>query len=297
MSLDDIDPSWFESAKVESEARPLLKWVGGKAQLKGQILELLPKKFNTYHEPFFGGGAIFWALAHEGRFEHAVINDWNPELINLYTVVKHCALELMLALEVHQTAYNASSDQKAYYLQVRAETPGDPVQKAARTIFLNKTNFNGLYRQNKKGQFNVPWGKKAKVNLFDRDNVLACAKALALVDNFYTGDFVPAVAEAKAGDVVYMDPPYIPHSVTSNFTGYTSDGFTMEDQKRVAQTARELVERGVQVLVSNNDVPIISELYEGFEIHKIEARRSVNSKGDKRGPVGEVLIRSRKSHD
>lgn len=293
MSLDDIDPTWFiSSPKLESEAHPILKWVGGKTQLLGPILKLLPKSFNTYYEPFFGGGAVFFALNTQGRFDQAIINDWNPELINLYTVVRDFSSPLTHELETLQNAYNASSDQKAYYLQVRAETPATPILRAVRTVFLNKCGFNGIFRQNKSGGFNVPWGKRPKVNLCDPSNIRRCAQALDKVADFRTGDFTLAVKDAQAGDAVYMDPPYIPHSVTSNFTGYTSEGFTMEDQKRVAQTARELVERGVHVLLSNNDVPVIYELYEGFEIHKVEARRSVNSKGDKRGPVGEVLIRS-----
>lgn len=281
-----------QSTPTPTRARPVIKWVGGKTQLLGLIFDTLPEKIETYYEPFIGGAAVFLALASEGRFKRARLNDWNPELVNLYTVVRHQPEELMHLLDYWRDLYEA--DPKRVYADIReddrADGPGLPEDVAARTIFLNKAGFNGVYRQNKSGKFNVPWGKKPKVNFYDRENMLACAKALMTVERFTVGDFAPAVTDAGPGDVVYMDPPYIPHSVTSNFTSYTSDGFNMDDQKRVAETARQLVKQGAHVVVSNNDVPPIYDLYVGFEIRQVQARRNVNSKGDKRGAVGEVLI-------
>lgn len=280
------------STPVQVRAKPVIKWVGGKTQLLKPIFDALPETIETYYEPFIGGAAVFLALASEGRFRRARLNDWNPELVNLYSVVRDEPEQLMHLLDYWRELYEA--DPKQVYAGVReddrADGPGLPVDVAARTIFLNKAGFNGVYRQNKAGKFNVPWGKKPKVNFYDRENMLACSHALKLVEGFTTGDFAPAVSNAGPGDVVYMDPPYIPHSATSNFTSYTSDGFSMDDQKRVADTARQLVQQGAHVVVSNNDVAPIYDLYAGFEIRQIQARRSVNSKGDKRGAVGEVLI-------
>jgi DNA adenine methylase len=286
----DEDFAAFLPQPEKVTARPILKWVGGKTQLLPVIFPHIPEKIDTYYEPFIGGAALFFALASDRRFTRARLNDWNPELVNLYSVVRDDMAALMTMLDVWKDRYEKYPEQT--FAGLRSSTFDMPAERAARTVFLNKTGFNGLYRQNKKGEFNVPWGKKPKVGFYDEKNVLACALALALVDRFTTGDFAPAVVDAGPGDLVYMDPPYIPHSDTSNFTGYTSDGFSMEDQGRVAAMAKQLVAQGAKVIVSNNDVPAIYDLFAGpeFEIVKVEARRNLNSDGEKRGPVGEVLV-------
>lgn len=266
-------------------AKPFLKWAGGKRQLLPELEKLLPKKIETYYEPFIGGGAFFFHLANQGRFHRAVLNDWNPELINVYRVVRDFPDELVEQLDRLEIT-------KEVFMELRAVDPMTlaPVRRAARTIFLNKTGFNGLYRLNKKGQFNVPWGKYKNPKVLDPDNIMACGKTLNRYASLHTGDFSKIVEKAVADDVVYFDPPYVPLNSTSNFKSYTSEGFTLDDQRRLAICFRELVERGVRVIASNSDTPVVRELYEGFEIHDASARRSINSKADQRGPINELII-------
>lgn len=267
--------------------KPVIKWVGGKTQLLPELFKVFPEKIETYYEPFLGGAAVFFALKTDGRVQKACLNDWNPELVNLYSVVRGSPNELIEALR--EAKANYVKDPQKVYLEVRALELEDPIQKAARTIFLNKTGFNGLFRLNKQGKFNVPWGKKPNPSLCDEENLLACSEGLQGV-TLTIGDFAPAVADAGQGDLVYFDPPYLPLSDTANFTSYTEVGFGMADQKRLADTFRQLVERGATCVLSNHDVPAIDDLFSGFEIHRVPARRNINSKGDKRGPVGEVIV-------
>lgn len=268
-------------------ARPFLKWAGGKTQLIPTLLETLPSRNATYFEPFIGGGAVFFALAAQGtRFQHAVINDWNRELVDAYRAIRDFPEEVIDQLKL--LPYS-----KEIFLELRAKLPQDfsPCRRAARMIYLNKTCFNGLYRVNKAGGFNVPFGKfKNPPTILDADNLRAVAKVLNHHVTLLDGDFATAVDNAQSGDAVYFDPPYVPVNTTANFTSYTSDGFTIDDQHRLVASFRLLVERGVAVVASNSDTDVIRELYKGFEIHEIQARRSINSKGDKRGSVGELII-------
>lgn len=266
-------------------ARPFLKWVGGKTQIVPKIEELLPRDIETYYEPFIGGGALFFNLANKRRFTRAVLNDWNPELINVYRVVRDFVDELVEQLSLLEI-------NKEFFLELRKTDPNDlsPVRRAARTLYLNKTCFNGLYRLNKKGQFNSPWGKYKNPNIINEVVLRNCSEALNRFAILHNKDFSETVETAKFGDVVYFDPPYVPLNDTSNFLNYTSDGFTWDDQRRLAICFRKLVEKGVAVIASNSDTPQVHELYEGFERHIIQARRSVNSKGSGRGPINEVLI-------
>lgn len=273
-----------------TEARPFLKWAGGKRQLAPQLLALFPRRFETYYEPFIGGGAVFFALANSPyhQFAKATLNDFNEELINVWRVVRDFPSELMEHLKKLPI-------DKDFFLQLRAKMPAefDPVQRAGRTIYLNKLGFNGLYRVNKKGVFNVPWGKFQNPSLFIRENIEACSKALAHV-RFTSGDFAAAVEDAGVGSLVYFDPPYIELSKTSNFTSYTSVGFSIEDQYRLAACFSELVEKGAAVVASNSDTPLVRDLYQGWEMHEVQVRRAINSKADKRGPVGELIIVGRR---
>ena len=274
-------------APVVAKALPVIKWAGGKRQLIPEIIKFIPPKITSYFEPFMGGGALFFHLANENRFEQATVNDVNPEIANLYQVIQRVPEDLMKSLD-----YMAELGfSREVYNEVRAiDTQDlDPHERAARTIYLNKCGFNGLYRQNKKGQFNVPWGKRTNPTLYDRDVILACSEALQDT-TICSGDFTCATPHAGPGSVVYMDPPYVPHSETSNFKNYTADGFTMEDQIRVRDLFAQLANQGVLVIASNNDTPVVRELYAGFEVHGIQARRNINSKGAKRGPVGEILV-------
>lgn len=279
-------------------AKPFIKWVGGKRQLLQYILPKLPAACNTYYEPFLGGGAVFFALQAEGRFEAAVLNDWNSELVNTYQEVRDKPDRLLGILRELKDAYDAAP--KETFLAYR--NPDDELDAkllththwAARFIFLNRTAFNGLYRLNKKGEFNAPWGKYVNPPICDEPTIRAASEALK-VATIRNGDFEDVCKTAKEGDVVYFDPPYAPVNPTSNFTSYTSAGFTIEDQKRLARLFDELVDRGVHVVLSNSDVPVVHDLYAKHEIHVIPARRNINSKGDKRGPVGEVLVVGRRA--
>ena len=268
-------------------ARPFLKWAGGKTQLIGTLLEILPARNATYYEPFIGGGALFFALAAQGeRFQRAVLNDWNQELVDAYRAIRDFPEEVIEQLKL--LPYS-----KEVFLELRAKLPQDfsPCRRAARMVYLNKCGFNGLYRVNKQGQFNVPFGKfKGEPKFLDPENLRACGKVLNRRVTLFNGDFATVVEGVESGDAVYFDPPYVPVNTTSNFTSYTSDGFTIDDQHRLAASFRLLAEKGAAVVASNSDTEVVRELYKGFEIHAIQARRSINSKGDKRGTVGELII-------
>lgn len=267
------------------EARPFLKWAGGKTQLIPQLEDLLPRDIKTFYEPFIGGGSFFFHLANKRRFTRAVLNDWNPELVNAYRVVRDFVEELIEQLALYEI-------NKETFEELRKTDPNDlsPVRRAARTIFLNKTCFNGLYRLNKKGHFNAPWGSYKNPKVLNEAVLRNCSEALNRFAVLHNKDFAETVKTAKFGDVVYFDPPYVPLNPTSNFLNYTSDGFSWTDQRRLALCFRELVDRGVAVIASNSDTPQVHELYEGFERHIVQARRSINSKGNKRGPINEVVI-------
>ena len=264
-------------------AHPPLKWVGGKTVLLPEILPRLPKKIGTYYEPFVGGGAVFFALAAEKRFKGAVLNDTNEELLNVYAKIRDVPELLMEFLE-----HSFNQDEKSYY-KIRAQVPSEELPRAARTLYLNKVGFNGLYRVNRKGAFNVPWGKQEGRSIFDKENILACSKVLekaALI----SCDFEKATITATRGDVCYFDPPYVPVSATANFTAYSAGGFGPEDQVRLRDVAKKLIARGVHVLLSNADMPMVRDLYKGFKLEQVQVARRVNSKASKRGNVGELLI-------
>jgi len=265
-------------------ARPPLKAVGGKTALLPEILPRLPAKIETYFEPFFGGGAVFFALAAERRFERAVLGDANEEFAHAYAEIARDVDGVIRSLGKHV-------HEEAHYYSVRSRDPRklDASERAARLIYLNKTGFNGLYRVNRKGEFNVPFGSYANPTICDEENLRAVSLALqgAAITSL---DFEKTVLLAKRGDVVYFDPPYAPLSKTSNFTGYTAGGFSSDDQERLRNVAEKLVARGIHVLLSNSDTPYVRELYDGFRIEEVQAPRRINSKGGKRGNVGELLI-------
>jgi DNA adenine methylase len=267
-------------------AKPILKWAGGKTQLLPTLTQLIPCTSGTYYEPFIGGGAAFFFFAEKERFQRAVINDFNPELTNLYLVLRDRLDELVQGLEalLRTSEWNTQE----YFREVRASEPVDPIAKAVRMLYLNKTGFNGLHRVNKAGKFNVPFGRYENPRLYDLINLHDCRQVLRAVE-IRTGDFEAAVHDASAGDVVYLDPPYVPLSSTSCFTAYAGK-FGPDEQARVAKLFRDLVRRGVYCVQSNSDSPVTRELYEGFEIHSVQARRSVNSDATKRGKISELVI-------
>jgi len=266
-------------------AKPFLKWVGGKTQLLPELLKAFPKEIGTYYEPFVGGGSVFFNLANSGQFKNAIINDWNLELVTCYRVIKKQPQALMAALDLLH--YD-----KTLFLAQRALRPEglSDVDRAARMIFLNKCGFNGLYRVNKSGQFNVPFGSyKTPPTLYVEPNIRACSAALQHV-NIYNTDFDDILEHAGPGDLVYFDPPYVPLNPTSDFTSYTSVGFGMADQIRLADRVKDLANRKVKVVLSNSDTPLVRKLYQDFEIREIMARRSINSKAEGRGAITEILV-------
>ena len=270
------------------KAKPVLKWAGGKRRLLEQYSPFLPTEFGSYFEPFIGGGALFFSLFSQGLLsdKKAAINDINPELVNFYQVLKTDCDNLIKKLSEHEKKH----DEQHYY-DVRAKNfrRMNAVNRAARLLYMNRTCFNGLYRVNSKGQFNVPMGRYKNPLICDRDGLKNASRALQQT-SISQGNYRTATQSAKEGDFVYFDPPYVPLNTTSNFTSYTRENFTLDDQKDLAQTFRELAERGVKVLLSNSDTAIVRELYHDFTLHKVMAPRAINSKANKRQSVSELLI-------
>lgn len=275
----------MSSAVSASAPAPFLKWAGGKRALLPHLLELAPARIRTYYEPFLGGGALFFALARERRFERAVLADSNAELIGCYRAIQSNANAVIRHLERHPY------DERHYY-KVRDDL--DPKnlsapERAARLIYLNRAGYNGLYRVNRTGQFNVPFGRHRRPRICDPARLKAVAAALANVE-LVAGDFEPAVATARPGDFVYFDPPYVPISATSSFTGYAQKGFNLADQERLAALLRDLMGRGVAALLSNSDCPTTRSLYDGLHPRQVSVRRPINSVAGRRGAVGELLV-------
>ncbi|MEM9905486.1 MAG: DNA adenine methylase [Cyanobacteria bacterium P01_D01_bin.44] len=265
--------------------RPFLKWAGGKARLIPQYLPHLPQRFDTYHEPFLGGGALFFHLAPQ--LKSAYLSDLNPELVNVYKCVRDCLEDVLACLEEHQRRHC-----QQHYYSVRAQRDLCPIQRAARLIYLNKTCYNGLYRENQQGHFNVPMGRYKNPKICNPELLAATSRALQIAE-IEQRTFEAAATLAKgADDFVYFDPPYHPISDTSSFTAYSRFSFKATDQERLRVTFTQLAERGVSVLLSNSDCEFVRNLYEGFTIHPITAARAINSNARKRGKIGEVLVSS-----
>lgn len=264
------------------DAQPLLKWAGGKRQLLALILRRFPAQMNTYYEPFIGGGAVFFALAQAQRFQRAVISDQNEELIETYLAVQQDVEGVIAAL------LKMKNTEEEYY-KIRAQKPRLPTRRAARMIYLNRTGYNGLYRVNRAGEFNVPYGRYTNPNICDVERLRSVSRALAQV-KIIVSDFEPAVASAQAGDAVYFDPPYDPVSSTARFAEYHHEPFTEQGHKRLAQVYAELQARGVCAVLSNSDTPRTRAIFGQFKHEFVEARRSINSNSLGRGPVREMLV-------
>ncbi len=279
---------------IKKEYKPFVKWAGGKRGLLKQILPLIPKEFNNYYEPFVGGGALFFELFSKGLLQNkkVVISDINSELINSYNIIKNKPSELIYILKEYKKNHS-----KEFYYKVRELDRKDnysnlpDVEKAARFIYLNKTCFNGLYRVNKKGFFNTPIGRYKNPNIADEETILNASEALqnAIIKE---QSFEKVLESAQKEDFVYFDPPYYPLNETSNFTSYDSNIFLENEQIKLYEVFDNLAKKEVFVLESNSDTPFIKELYKNYEINTIQANRFINSKANKRGKIGEVLIRS-----
>lgn len=280
------DPRQLSLVK-DPDPRPFLKWVGGKTQLLEQLQPLLPGTFRNYYEPFVGGAALFFDLRARYRLENEVtLSDVNSELVDCYTAIRDRVEDVIRVLRDHKY----ESD---YYYRVRGldRTKLSVEENAARTIFLNKTGYNGLYRVNRSGQFNVPFGRFTNPAFCDVENLRACSRALRGV-HLVNGDYSAVYETAKKGDFVYFDPPYVPVSATSDFTAYIPGGFGQAEQQKLAKVFAKLAKRGVQVMLSNSDVPFVRELYADFDVQTVYASRSVNSNAARRGKLQEVVVRS-----
>lgn len=274
-------------------ARPFVKWAGGKTKLLPELLKHVPEKIHTYVEPFVGAGALFFELAKQRRFKHAILNDKNEDLMNAYIAIWRSYPALLVVLLRHQAEFSEKSieDRAKYFYEVRAKDPAElnDVQRAARFIFLNKTCFNGVYRVNLAGKFNVPVGRYKNPTICDADNLRAVSEALKAVDvEFWKCDFGACFGP---GDFTYCDPPYDPLDDNADFTTYTAGGFTWEDQERLEMVAYASTKRpGTKVILSNADTSRVRKLYAKWSIHDVKAERAVNSKADRRGKITELII-------
>jgi DNA adenine methylase len=290
---------------------PFLKWVGGKRALVPVMAPKLPAPEELqgigYRETCLGGGAVFFELYHDVR--PAILADDNPRLINAYVAVRDQLPKLLATLANYQEQFDACADWESFrqtYIRIRSREPSGAcaveVARAAWLMVMNKTCMNGLYRENSRGVFNVgpgKWGNEDEPfrmpRIFDRQRLEACSRSLQGV-RLVCGDFEPIIQTARRGEGIYCDPPYLPLSATANFTSYTKRGFGLEAHRRLADAVADAAKRGVMVAVSNSDTAMSRALYCQFQISKLEARRSVNSKADKRGPVKEILVTTYRTH-
>lgn len=267
-----------------------MKWAGGKSQLLDCLERHFPRSFATCYEPFLGGGAVFFYLVDTRPHFNAVLSDINSELITTYRVIKEQVESLIEKLEERRTEYMLEPEK--YYYKVRAEEPADEVAIAARLIFLNKTCYNGLYRVNRKGKFNVPFGRYKNPKICDRENLRAVSQVLRWsTAKLLDVDYQEATKDAKAGDFVYLDPPYQPVSSTANFTSYTNSGFSHREQERLGEWFKELDLRGCQVVLSNSYTQEVRRIYHAYkDIEPVKALRAINCKGNNRTGHTELII-------
>lgn len=268
--------------------KPVVKWVGGKRQLLDEIIPHIPKNITTYVEPFIGGGAVFFDL----QPKKAIINDFNKELINVYNVIKNNPEELISLLVNHKKKNNED-----YFYSIR-ELDRDEVrygkmtniEKAARVLYLNKTCYNGLFRVNMAGQFNTPFGRYKNPDIVNKTTINALSDYFKNDIEIHSGDYAKVLQNLDKKSFVYFDPPYMPVSISSSFTGYTNNGFDENEQLRLKNECDKLTEQGIPFMLSNSDVKFITDLYGDYNIRLVKAKRSINSKANKRGEVNEVII-------
>lgn len=275
----------------EVPARPIVKYPGGKGKLLKQLLPLVPEFNGTYHEPFMGGGAMFFALAAVGKIQKAYLNDVSGPLMRMYEGVRsdpEQVIKYLVSCENTSDFYYAA--RATLNRVLRGEIMMSNQEIAAYVIYLNKTGFNGLFRVNRKGELNVAYGKYKTPKFADSGGIRAASKALQSVELSCT-DFKSVVSvHAKPGDLVYFDPPYVPRSKDSDFTEYTARGFGWTDHVSLRDLTRELIDTGVEVMLSHSDVPDIRELYKDFRIVTVAANRTINVDPSKRGKVNEVVV-------
>ena len=276
-----------------SEPKPFVKWVGGKRQLMQDLENNFPKQFSTYHEPFLGGGAVMFNLLTKKPQLSCNVSDFNSDLILAYVTIRDKLGKLIESLENHSKNYH--KDSAEYYYQVRKQESKQQIEKVSRLLFLNKTCFNGLYRVNKKGQFNVPIGRYTNPNIVNKDNLTAVSKTLQSKKiKISCRDFEAVLGDAKKGDLVYFDPPYQPVSSTANFTSYTHRDFTEDDLERLAKLADQLHSKGCYVLLSNSNSKTVKDFFskKHWKISSIIVNRAINSNAQKRTGHKEIIIKN-----
>lgn len=291
------------AAPCSTPARPFLKWAGGKGRLLAQYQDFLPQDWSRYHEPFLGGAALFFELQSQGAIRRSLakpiaqgarLTDVNPDLVNVYRSVRDRLPDLIAQLEIHQRHHS-----KDYYYSLRAERNLPSLERAARFIYLNKTCYNGLYRENSQGHFNVPMGRYKNPSICNLELLTAASQALQGIE-LEQQDFSEVLHQAQTRqDFVYFDPPYHPLSPTSNFTSYSRSAFGRRQQEQLRDVCLGLAQRGVRVMLSNSDCEFVRDLYSeagvgqgAFWIHTVTAARAINSKSGSRGKISELLITS-----
>ena len=273
--------------------KPFVKWAGGKRQLISLLDESLPKTFGNYYEPFLGGGALLFHILAKKNRQKCNISDLNSNLVLAYITIRDRIDELISSLKIHEKNYQ--KDSKSYYYSVRDGNPGSEIEKTSRLLFLNRTCFNGLYRVNRKGRFNVPLGKYTNPNIVNEENLRSVSSILQSNQvSIKCRDFEAVRRDAKKGDLVYFDPPYQPVSKTANFTSYTNKDFTYDDLSRLAELCLELDSKGCKVLLSNSDSKKVLDIFskKPWKVNKIKANRSINSDSKKRTGHFELLIKN-----
>lgn len=269
-----------KNAVKQRVSQPFLKWAGGKTQLLDELLKRMPQDYNVFFEPFIGGGALYFAVSPKT----AVIADINDDLVNVYDVVRDHPEELIEALKGYV-------NDKDFFYEVRAQDLHSltPIERAARLIYLNRTCFNGLYRVNKSGQFNVPFANYKNPNIVQAERLLAASNTLSETKVF-NASFEKVLVKAKAGDFIYLDPPYYPKDVYSDFKRYNKEQFYKNDHERLAELYNELSDRGCYVMLSNSDTPFTRNLYKKWRVDTVYAKRMINSDSSKRGEVTEIIV-------
>jgi len=270
---------------------PFVKWAGGKASLLPDLLRHVPSHLSSYYEPFLGGGALFFAICARGTSFNAQLSDINNELIDTYRVIRDKPDELIQLLSEFQHECYGSKDPASYFYEKRAWRPSSVIESAARLIFLNKTCYNGLYRVNSRGEFNVPFGRYKKPRILNAENIRAVSRALRDTNAYLrSADYRNSLSTCGKGDFVYLDPPYQPQSKTSSFTDYTPGGFSERDQNELAEEFEKLVDRGSTVLLSNSETPLTTRLYREFEVRSVIVNRPINSVGSGRTGYKELIV-------
>jgi len=273
--------------------RPFVKWAGGKRQLIPVLSQHIPKNFGSFFEPFLGGGAMLFHLLSQNPKQRFIVSDLNSDLVLSYITIRDRADELIYSLKNHAKKYSKNSD--TYYYSVRASEPKGQIEKTSRLIFLNRTCFNGLYRVNSKGKFNVPLGRYSNPNIVNEENILAVSDILQSKKvSIKCQDFAAVLDNAKKDDFVYFDPPYQPISQTANFTSYTTRDFTTKDLKRLSKVCQDLDSRGCKIMLSNSNCKEVIQSFskDSWKVLKIKANRAINSNSKKRTGHTELLIKN-----